>query len=89
MLEIESPNPRENLTTFAPCKTIETQMIWFSNIIICIHCAKYYLRRLETIPLLFMNFSEFLLFCPRQTTTIPCLKQWNFDECFDGDIVMK
>jgi len=33
-------------------------------------------------------FNEVALFCTLQTTMIPCFKQWNFDECFDGDVIM-
>jgi len=36
-----------------------------------------------------MIFSEFALFCPRQTTMNPCVNQQNFDKCFDGDVIMK
>jgi len=34
-------------------------------------------------------FSEFAMFCHRQTTMIPCDKQCNFDECFDGEVNKK
>jgi len=32
MWGIELPNPIENLTKFAPSNTIQTKMIWFSDI---------------------------------------------------------
>jgi len=38
---------------------------------------------------MYTDFSEFALFCSRQTTMIPCVKQEHFDECFDDDVIMR